>query len=82
MATQTWFLIVFALIVGCLLAMDLGVFRRKSQDVSMRQALIWSGIWIGAALLFNGALYFWRGSETALQFLTGYLIELSLSVDN
>lgn len=82
MATQTWFLIAFTLIIGCLLILDLGVFRRKSQDVSMGQALIWSSVWIGAALLFNGALYFSHGRETALQFLTGYLIELSLSVDN
>lgn len=82
MSLENGFYLAFALIVSVLLAADLGLFRRKSRDVAMREALIWSGVWISAALLFNVAIYLWRGSDTALQFLTGYLIELSLSVDN
>ncbi|WP_051382965.1 TerC family protein [Gloeobacter kilaueensis] len=65
-----------------MLALDLGVFHRKAHAVSFKEALGWSGVWIGLALAFNAGLYFWMGPEPALQFLTGYLIEKSLSVDN
>lgn len=79
---QTYVLMAFAVLVGGLLVVDLGVFRRHNRQIRMGEALIWSAIWIGTALAFNLALVPWRGSETAMQFLTGYLIELSLSVDN
>ncbi|WP_241911603.1 TerC family protein [Telmatospirillum siberiense] len=82
MEQQAYFLVAFAVLVGGLLAVDLGIFHRRSHPVRMREALIWSGVWIATALAFNLALVPWRGSEAALQFLTGYLIELSLSVDN
>ena len=70
-----------ALVIG-LLALDLGVFHRKSHAVSVKEGALWSCIWITLALLFNLGLYLVSGPEPALQFLTGYLIEKSLSVDN
>jgi tellurite resistance protein TerC len=65
-----------------MLILDLGVFHRKAHVVKIREALLWSAIWIALALIFNLGIYFWRGEEAALEFLTGYLIEKSLSVDN
>jgi len=65
-----------------MLALDLGVFHRKAHVIKIKEALLWSAFWIGLSLLFNLGIYFWRGPETALEFLTGYLIEKSLSVDN
>jgi tellurite resistance protein TerC len=79
---MTWFWAVFAGIVLTLLALDLGVFHRKSHEVHFREALTWTGVWIGTALLFNLGVYIWMGPQPALEFLTGYLIEYSLSVDN
>ena len=72
----------FNLFVLAMLALDLGVFHRQAHEVSIREAGVWSVLWISLALAFNAGLYFWRGGEVALQFLTGYLIEKSLSVDN
>lgn len=82
MQEQTWLLAGFAVVVLGLLALDLGVFHRKAHIVSTREALGWSAVWVGCALLFNIALVPYLGIESALQFTTGYLIELSLSVDN
>ncbi|WP_162511819.1 TerC family protein [Dictyobacter aurantiacus] len=82
MLTGVWPWIWFNLFVLVLLALDLGIFHRKSHAVSTKEALIWSAVWISLALAFNAGLYFVSGSEVALQFLTGYLIEKSLSVDN
>lgn len=82
MSGQTVLWVVFNIFVLAMLALDLGVFHRESHEIEVKEALIWSGVWIGLALLFNVGVYFWRGSEVALQFLTGYLIEKSLSVDN
>lgn len=70
-----------ALVVG-LLVLDLGVFHRKVHTVSVKEAVIWSLVWIGLALLFNACIFVFSGPERALQFLSGYLIEKSLSVDN
>lgn len=72
----------FGLFILAMLALDLGVFHRQAHTVSVKEALRWSGIWIALALLFNLGVYFWHGTETALAFLTGYLLEESLSVDN
>jgi len=72
----------FNIFVLAMLALDLGVFHRNAHVVKMKEALIWSAVWIALALLFNVGVYFWRGAETALEFFTGYLIEKSLSVDN
>ena len=72
----------FTLFVLAMLAIDLGVFHRRAHEVSVREALLWTVVWISLALLFNVGVYFWFGSERALEFLTGYLIEKALSVDN
>lgn len=65
-----------------MLALDLGVFHRKSHTVKVREAMIWSAVWIALAAAFAGVVYFWHGRPAALEFVTGYVIELSLSVDN
>jgi len=62
--------------------LDLGVFHRKSHEVKIKEALIWTAIWIFIAMLFNYGIYVYMGEEKALEFLTGYVIEKSLSVDN
>ncbi len=65
-----------------MLALDLGVFHRPTQRPTLRQSLIWSGVWIGLAALFAVVIFFWQGRSAALEFSTGYIIELSLSADN
>jgi tellurite resistance protein TerC len=82
MEVSPWVWAGFVVFVLAMLAIDLGVFNRKAHTVSAKEAGIWTAVWISLALLFNLGLYFWRGSEPALQFLTGYLIEKALSVDN
>ena len=87
-----WLWIGFNLFVLAMLALDLGVFHRKSHAVSTKEAIIWSVVWISLSLVFNTVIYFfwdrmmpgssYTNSEAALAFLTGYLIEKSLSVDN
>jgi tellurite resistance protein TerC len=74
--------VVFNIFVLGMLALDLGIFHRKAHVIKIKEALVWSAVWITLALLFNLGIYLWRGPETALEFLTGYLIEKSLSVDN
>lgn len=74
--------ILFNLFIVLMLALDLLVFHRKAHAVSMKEAICWTAFWIGLALLFNVYIYYTRGLEAALSFLTGYLIEKSLSVDN
>lgn len=82
MATNIWFWVIFNVFVLGLLALDLGVFHRNDHAVGMKEATIWTIVWISLAMVFNAGIYFFAGSEPALQFLTGYLIEKSLSVDN
>jgi tellurite resistance protein TerC len=65
-----------------MLALDLGVFHRDAHEVSRREALAWSGVWIGLALVFNAGVYIFQGREAGLEWTTGYLVEKSLSVDN
>jgi tellurite resistance protein TerC len=72
----------FAIGVIGLVALDLFVFRRKLHTVRTREALIWSTVWIAIALLFNAILHFYFGPERGLEFLTGYLIEKALAIDN
>lgn len=76
------FWIGFNLFVLAVLALDLGVFHKKSEAVTLKNALGWSAVWITLALAFCVLVYFWHGKQPALEFLTGYLIEQSLSVDN
>ena len=82
MTPQLWLWIGFGIFVLAMLALDLGVFHRKSHTVGMKEALTWSGVWIALALLFNAGVWYWRGPDQGLTFLTGYVVELSLSVDN
>jgi tellurite resistance protein TerC len=72
----------FLVFVLAMLALDLGVFNRKAHVISNREALIWSGVWIALALIFNAIIWIKFGSRTGVEFLTGYLIEKSLSIDN
>ena len=74
--------IVFGFIVIVLLALDLGVFHRKIHEIKVKEALLWSLAWIVVALLFNFGIYLVHGPQKALNFLTGYLVEKSLSLDN
>jgi tellurite resistance protein TerC len=76
------FWILFNLFVVAMLALDLGVFHRRAHEVRFREALAWSAMWILLAATFAAIIYFWHGRVPALEFVTGYTIELSLSVDN
>ena len=82
MTSQILIWVGFNILVLLLLALDLGVFHRGARVIKLKESLFWSAVWIIVALLFNAVIYFWRGTDVALQFLTGYLIERSLSVDN
>ncbi len=73
---------IFGVMVIVMLALDLGVFHRKEHEVKMKEALIWSGIWVVVALLFNWGIYLIKGKELAMQFLAGYILERTLSFDN
>ena len=89
---QIWLWVGFNLFVLTMLALDLGVFHRKSHAVSTKEALTWSVVWIALSLVFSGVIYFfwdkmmptstYTNSEASLAYLTGYLIEKALSVDN
>ena len=72
----------FIAFVLAMLALDLGVFHRKSHAVSLKEAAVWSGVWISLAAVFNGLIYWMFGPTLGLEFTTGYLIEKALSVDN
>ena len=79
-STHLW--IIFSVFVLGMLALDLGVFSRKPHEVKFKEALLWSIVWVTLSLIFNAWIYHEFGSEKALEFLTGYLIEKALSVDN
>ena len=81
-AMPLWAWAAFFTFITAMLALDLGVFQRKSHVMGMKEALAWCGVWLTLALGFGALLWQWRGPETAQQFLAGYLIELCLSVDN
>lgn len=74
--------VIFLGFVAGMLALDLGVFHRDAHAVGRREALAWSAVWIGLAILFNIGVYIFMGAQTGLEWTTGYLIEKSLSVDN
>jgi tellurite resistance protein TerC len=76
------FWILFNLFVAAMLALDLGVLNRRSRRMSFRGALAWSGVWVALAAAFAVIEFFWHGRAQSLQFVTAYVIELSLSVDN
>ena len=82
MIDQLWLWIGFHAFVFAMLALDLGVFHRKAHVVSFKESIIWTCVWIALALLFNLGIWRYRGEQAALEFLTGYVIEYSLSMDN
>jgi tellurite resistance protein TerC len=82
MQTHWSFWLGFNLFVLVMLALDLGVFHRKSHQVKFKEALIWSALWIALAFGFAVLVLFWLGRQPALEFVTGYVVEESLSVDN
>ena len=82
MTTTTWLWIGFNLFVLAMLAIDLGVFHRKSHTVGFKEALGWTAAWIALALSFNLGVWHFAGGAKALEFFTGYVIEYSLSADN
>ena len=77
-----YFWILFNLFVLGMLVLDLVVFHRRGRVVRSREALAWSAMWVGLALAFAALVFFWQGRQVALEFVTGYVLELSLSVDN
>jgi tellurite resistance protein TerC len=79
---QLLFWVLFNLFVLAMLVLDLGVFHRRAHSVKFREALAWSVMWIALAGTFAVLVYFWHGRGATLEFVTGYVIELSLSVDN
>ena len=76
------FWILFNIFVAGMLALDLGIFHRRAQALKLQQALVWSALWIALAAAFAVLVYVWQGHAAALEFSTGYVIELSLSADN
>lgn len=82
MTTPLWLWSIFAAIILVTLTLDLGIFHRENREIGVREALLWSLVWISISLLFDLGIYLYSGSGPAVQFLTGYLIEKSLSVDN
>jgi tellurite resistance protein TerC len=79
---STWLWLGFSIFIVAMLSLDLGLFNRKAHSIKYREAWIWSGVWVTLALIFAGLVFYYQGSQRGLEFLTGYLIELSLSVDN
>ena len=78
--TLSW--IVFGAIVMVMLSLDLGVFHRRAHIIRLREAVVWSVVWISLSLLFNLGVYVYLGPQAGLDFLTAYVIEKSLSIDN
>jgi tellurite resistance protein TerC len=76
------FWILFNVFVVAMLVLDLGVFHRRAHTVKFREAMIWSAVWVALAVIFAVVIFFWHGRVPSLEFVTGYVIELSLSVDN
>jgi tellurite resistance protein TerC len=74
--------VIFAAVITVMFVLDLWVFNRKSHEIRFREALTWTAVWVGLAVAFNAAVWFYLGKVKALEFLTGYIIEESLSVDN
>jgi len=82
MEVSVWFWVGFHILIGTILAIDLGLVSKKSHKIPLKEALTWTFVWLAVALLFNIFILFKWGTPFALEFLTGYVIEYSLSVDN
>lgn len=80
--SQTWLWVLFVVGVAAMLGVDLGLLGGRARKPSMREAAAWSAAWIGLALAFGGAIWALQGPERAMLYLTGYVLEKSLSVDN
>lgn len=80
--TTTAVLIAFNAGVLAVLAIDLGIFNKKAHRISVKEAAAWSSVWIALSFAFAGFIRYWLGHEAALEFITGYVIEYSLSIDN
>ena len=74
--------IFFGVFILAMLALDLGVFNRKTHVIQMKEALLWTSFWVTLALLFGAGIYFFYGHGKAIEYVTAYLIEYSLSIDN
>ncbi|TAL35675.1 MAG: TerC family protein [Spirochaetes bacterium] len=72
----------FVFFIVALLVFDLKVLNRTHHEINVRESFKWVAFWISLAIVFNAGIYYYRGADSALEFLTGYLIEYSLSVDN
>jgi tellurite resistance protein TerC len=79
---EVWIWVGFTLLVLTLLAVDLGLFHRTAHVVPLKEAALWTAVWFSLAMSFNLVMYLWQGPEKSLEFFTGYVVELSLSVDN
>lgn len=79
---STWLWLGFSVFIVTMLSLDLGLFNRNAHTIRYKEAWIWSGVWVTLALIFAGLVFHYQGHVRGLEFLTGYLIELSLSVDN
>lgn len=82
MGNSTWLWLSFSVFILVMLSLDLGLFNRKAHTIRYREASIWSSVWVLLAMIFAGIVFWNQGTQRGLEFLTGYLIELSLSVDN
>lgn len=82
MDVSLWIWALFALGVLAVLLVDLLVFHRRAQEVTLREAGLWTAVWLALAVGFAGVVWAWQGGEAAAQYLTGYVVERSLSIDN
>jgi tellurite resistance protein TerC len=82
MPEERFLWIVFGVLVPVVLALDLGVFHRRNREIKFKEALAWCVLWISLALIFDLLIYLRLGHEPAIKFITGYLVEETLSIDN
>ncbi len=82
MEVRPIFWVIFCIIIVVMLALDLGVFNKKSHEIKLKEALSWVAVWVSLAMIFNLIILFQFGKTKALEFLTAYVIEYSLSIDN
>src|ERR671912_1807627 len=82
MNSTTWLWIGFSAFILLMLSLDLGLLNRRAHAIKYREAATWSAVWVTLAMIFAALVFWYQGTTRGLEFLTGYLIELSLSVDN
>ncbi len=81
MDNLVWIVLLTAFFLA-MLVLDLEVFHRRPHQISIREAAVWSGVWVALSCAFGVSLYIWKGAQSGVQFFTGYILEKSLSVDN